>query len=220
MNDVRDSWRTERLNAAVYDSVVERRRIARVGGRLLWGTDTRLLFAAIDRLGEIPDGSDVLDLPCGGGLALRGLRPGQSIRYVAADISPFMLERARGRADKLGLEWVEFAEADALELPFASGEFDLCVSFNGLHCLPEQAPALGEMGRVLRPGGELRGTCVVAGAGGRQDRAIAGMKRISAFGEVSSALELTGLLGQAGFTGVEVEADGALAHFSARRPTS
>ena len=43
----------------------------------------------------VSDGSAVLDIPCGGGLAMRGVRNGQRLRYVAADISPDMLDRAR-----------------------------------------------------------------------------------------------------------------------------
>ena len=48
----------------------------------------------IARLAEAPDGTVILDVPCGGGVAFRGLRPGQRVRYVAADLSPVMLGRA------------------------------------------------------------------------------------------------------------------------------
>jgi SAM-dependent methyltransferase len=98
--DVREQWREGRINAALYDEVVERERLARVFGALLWGTDAGRLFRDIALLGEVPDGSAILDVPCGGGLALRGLRPGQAVRYVAADLSPVMLDRARGQAER------------------------------------------------------------------------------------------------------------------------
>ena len=52
-----------------------------------------MLYAAAAEIGTLPAGSRVLDVPCGGGVALRGLVPGQGIEYVAADIAPTMLER-------------------------------------------------------------------------------------------------------------------------------
>jgi SAM-dependent methyltransferase len=88
-------WAGSRLSARVYDFAAEREWLARPAGALLWGTDTRLLYATVRTIGAMPAGSAVLDVPCGGGLALRGMRPGQKLRYVAADISPVMLARTR-----------------------------------------------------------------------------------------------------------------------------
>ena len=172
MADVRETWSARtagRLGGAAYDFAVEREWLARPAGLALWGTDTRLLFESIRAVGELPDGSAVLDVPCGGGLALRGLRDGQQVRYVAADISPDMLARARQRASAMGRDDVEFAEADIERMPFGDGEFDLCVCFNGLHCLPDPAAAVAEIARCLAPGGRLIGDAVVRGAGARQD---------------------------------------------------
>src|SRR5882724_10329919 len=98
MADVRNTWSDRivgRLGGGAYDYVVEREWLARPGGLALWGTDTRLLFENIRTLGELPDGSAVLDVPCGEGVALRGLQKNQQVRYVAADISVDMLARAR-----------------------------------------------------------------------------------------------------------------------------
>src|SRR3954470_3593443 len=85
------AWEAGHPWASVYDFFVERESLARVAGLVGFGTDTRLLYSAIDSIRELPDGSVVLDIPTGGGVALRGLRPGQQIRYVAADIAPEML---------------------------------------------------------------------------------------------------------------------------------
>jgi SAM-dependent methyltransferase len=139
--------RLGRLCGAVYDAAVEREWLARPAGRLLWGTDTRLLYAAIRAIGELPDGSAVLDVPCGGGVALRGLRPG--LRYVGADVAPGMLARARRASARCGVE-VELVAADAARLSLAGDEFDLCVSFNGLHCLPDPAAAVRELARCVQ----------------------------------------------------------------------
>ena len=111
MADVAANWagRGGRFAGGLYDFGVEREVLARPAGLLMWGTDTRLLFDSIRRIGDLPDGTAVLDIPCGGGLALRGLRHGRRLRYVAADISADMLARAQRRAarlaEALGLAW-------------------------------------------------------------------------------------------------------------------
>ena len=185
MADLRENWSARtvgRLGGAVYDFAVKREWLARPAGLALWGTDTRLLFDSIRTVGELPDGSAVLDIPCGGGPALRGLRQGQHVRYVAADISPDMLARARRQASALGRDDIEFAEADIERMPFGDGEFDLCLCFNGLHCLPDPAAAVREIARCLTPGGRLVGDAVVRGAGSRQDLVIAACRRAGLFG--------------------------------------
>ena len=120
----------------------------------------------------------ILDVPCGGGVAFRGLRPGQRVRYVAADLSPLMLGRARAEAKRRDLHQIEFTEADVEALPFKDASFDLCVSCTGLHCFPDPA-AVSEIARVLRPGGVLRGTTLVrrGAASGRVRAPLSGRRR-------------------------------------------
>jgi len=217
--DVREQWREGRINAALYDEVVERERLARIFGALLWSTDTGRLFRQIALLGEVSDGSAILDVPCGGGLALRGLRPEQAIRYVAVDLSPVMLARARGQAERRGLERVELVEADVESLPFEDAEFELCISYNSLHCFPDPAAALAEMVRVLRPGGTLRGTTVVNGAGWRHDAIIRAMQQAGTFGPGGTVAEYRQWLAQTGLAEVEVSRDGAIAFLNGLRPS-
>ena len=85
-------WGDDPLWATFYDWTVEH---PQAGGALEAGigSDLRRLYAAAAEIGRQPAGSSVLDVPCGGGVALRGLRPGQGVRYVAADISQAMLDR-------------------------------------------------------------------------------------------------------------------------------
>src|SRR3954465_11227681 len=145
------AWQAGHPWSSVYDFFVERETLARVAGRLAFGTDTRLLYRAIDAVRELPDGSAVLDIPTGGGVALRGLRPGQRIRYVAADISPEMLARTKRVADDRGLDQGEGQSGDVERLPFEDGEFDLVQSFAGLHVLPNPRLAVLEIARVMKP---------------------------------------------------------------------
>jgi SAM-dependent methyltransferase len=198
-----------------YDFVVEHEWLARPGGHMLWGTDTRMLYDSFRTIGELPEGSAVLDVPCGGGVALRGLRPGQSLRYVAADISTDMLDRARARAATLGRDDIEFVEADIERMPFEDNEFDLCVSFNGLHCLPDPAAAVREIARCVKPGGRLVGDSLVRGVGLRQDLVIGFLRRAGVFGVGGTLDELRGWLTDANLTVDRLEHSGAIAHFTA-----
>jgi ubiquinone/menaquinone biosynthesis C-methylase UbiE len=186
-------------------------------GRLAWGTDTSHLYERIALIGEMPDGSAVLDVPCGGGLAFRGLRPGQDVRYVAADLSPGMLRRARRVAASRGLGQVEFVEADVAALPFEDASFDLCVCFNSIHCFDEPQQALQEIARCLRPEARLLGDAAVRGAGRRYDRLIELYRRRGIFGPVGTREDLARWLEAAGLRDVTVEPSGAVAYFGARR---
>lgn len=217
MADAREHWKRGRVSAIAYDSIVEREGPARVFGRAIWGSDTRRLFADIARLGGAPAGSAILDVPCGGGLAFRALRPEQDVRYVAADLSKVMLERAANEAERRGLGWIEFAEADVEALPFDSESFDLCISYNSLHCFPDPPAALAEMARVLKPGGELRATSVVRGSGMRQDMFIRANQRAGTFGRVGTFAELRSWVKGAGFGASELSRDGGLAYIGATR---
>src|SRR5690349_16820876 len=104
------------------DPLGQRLMRARPRARLVWGASLNPFYRAIDALGRLPDGTRVLDLPCGGGAAFRGVRPWQKLDYVAADPSPGMLERARARAEWVGLD-PEFVQVDVASLPFADASF-------------------------------------------------------------------------------------------------
>jgi SAM-dependent methyltransferase len=217
MTDVTERWRTERVMAAMYDAGVKHDRVAMIGAWAMWGADMRRMFADVARLADAPAGTSILDIPCGGGFALRVLRPGQPVRYVAADISPYMVERAREVARRTRTQdAIKFVEADVTALQFDDDTFDLCVTYNGLHCLPDPGAALAELTRVLRPGGTLRGTSCVTGRGTRQDALIAMLRRAGVFGNASRPGQIEAWLRGFGFDVVTVEHSGAVELFEAR----
>jgi ubiquinone/menaquinone biosynthesis C-methylase UbiE len=219
MSDVTERWRSERVIAAMYDAGVKHDRVATVGAWAMWGADMRRMFADVARLADTPAGASVLDIPCGGGFAFRGLRRGQAVQYVAADISPYMLGQARREAARRGVQdAIEFVEADVTALQFADNSFDLCVTYNGLHCLPDPRAALGELTRVLRPGGTLRGTSCVTGCGPRKDALIAMLRRAGVFGNTPHAGEIETRLREFGLDVVSLERSGAIEFFEARLP--
>src|SRR4051794_33081434 len=212
------AWEAGHPWASVYDFFVERETLARVAGLVGFGTDTRLLYRAIDSIRELPDGSAVLDIPVGGGVALRGLRPGQEIRYVAADISPEMLARTQRVADERGLSQVEVVSADVENLPFVDGEFDLVQSFAGLHCFPNPRKAVLEIARVVKPGAKFTGSVFLTGAGLRYQPAIVGGRLSGVMGPSGTRADLDAWLHDAGLQDVQIKLSGAIAYFTATKP--
>ncbi len=215
--NVSDVWRRDPPWAAIYSSGVGNEPLARVVGRIFWGTDVGLLYRAASVIGEQPDGAAVLDVPCGGGVALRGLRPEQRVRYVAADISEAMLERTRREAERRDLRQVELRRADVEELPFADGEVDLCVSFTGLHCFPHPQRAIGELSRVVRPGGRLSASAVLTDGGLRFEPMLAAGRAARLMGPSLSGSQAARWLRDAGFEDVRLVRSGALGYLTARR---
>jgi demethylmenaquinone methyltransferase / 2-methoxy-6-polyprenyl-1,4-benzoquinol methylase len=116
----------------------------------LWWRRAARTFAHILRR---PDAS-ILDLCCGTGdmtFALhRQARPSQP-RILGADFSHAMLQLASLKSKGTNLRWLE---ADALQLPFASEQFDLITAAFGFRNLTDYDAGLREIARLLRPGGE------------------------------------------------------------------
>lgn len=108
-----------------------------------------LLAALLEAAGVAPDGTRrVLDLGCGTGLSGVALKPFAK-RMVGLDLSPRMLEQARGRGIYAALE-----EADLLEwLPRHRAAFDLVAAADVLNYLGDLAPALRAIAGALAPGG-------------------------------------------------------------------
>ncbi|MFD6950777.1 methyltransferase type 11 [Nocardiopsis sp. TSRI0078] len=76
------------------------------------------------------------------------------VRLTAIDLSPEMLDRARSRAEGLGMA-ARFLEGDAQALDFPDQSFDTVVCTLAMCAVPDQHRALAEMYRVLVPGGRL-----------------------------------------------------------------
>lgn len=146
---------------ALYDFYIERPTLMRMIGRVVWGIDASVLYECMAPIAEAEDAT-ILDVPCGGGVALRMLRPEQNVRYVAADIDAKMLARAKRRAERRRLGQVEVVRADMLSLPFDDEEADLVVCLSGLHMVDDSERAVRELVRCLKPGGRLVGTSFVA----------------------------------------------------------
>jgi SAM-dependent methyltransferase len=200
---------------AAYSAYMERPRWSRTVGRLIWGGDTGAYYESMSAVAEVPAGGTIVDCPCGAGPALRALRPDAGVSYVAADLSPSMLRRARERARARGLEEIEFVEAEAGDLPLADSSADLFLSYWGLHCFPDPEAAIEEIGRVLKPGGRLVGASFVRGPSLRQRL----MLRPSSgdFGPMCTERELLGWLEGAGLRPTDTGRSGLYMFFEANR---
>lgn len=99
-------------------------------------------------------GMQVLDIASGTGEPAISLaiRVGPEGHVAALDLSGDLLEIAKKRAQQRGLTNISFHPADAHELPFADGSFDLASCRFGVMFFADVARALREVHRVLRPG--------------------------------------------------------------------
>jgi SAM-dependent methyltransferase len=102
-------------------------------------------------------GQRVLDLACGTGtlaVALKRLHP--RVEVVGVDGDPAILRRARAKAARAGVE-ITFDEGLSFDLPYTDGSFDHVLSSLFFHHLTRENKfrTLDEVGRVLKPGGEL-----------------------------------------------------------------
>ena len=114
--------------------------------RVAWD---RILDLVVPRRGAL----DALDAGCGTGFLSFELTA-RGHRVTGIDFAPAMLAEARRKAAERNVS-VRFEEADAEQLPFAPGSFDLVISRHVLWTLPHPEAAIDEWVRVLRPGGRL-----------------------------------------------------------------
>jgi len=196
-----------------YSYWMERPWLARLVGLALWGGDPKPYYDSMRAIGELPEGAVVADAPCGAGAAFVALSPRQRLRYLALDLSPLMLERARQRARAFGLDQIELVEGDAERIPLENGSVDLFLSYWGLHCMPHPDAAVREIARCLRRGGRVVGAMICRGPSLRQRLFL--RPGTGGFGPGGSVDDLARWLAAAGLAKTRLEVSGAFAYFEA-----
>jgi SAM-dependent methyltransferase len=107
------------------------------------------------RLRELdpPEIHDVLELGCGTGAVSAYLAEQHRMNVVGTDFDPDQI--ALARASHPESDRLRFRVEDAARLSFADDSFDLVLSQNVFHHVPDWRRAAAEVARVLRPGGRL-----------------------------------------------------------------
>ena len=196
-----------------YDTGVNTRGLARLAARLEWGTDIDRMYRMMDEGLRVASGQVVLDVPVGGGTTFAEGAPELHGLLVGVDLSPVMLARAARRRRARGLEGkVLLARGDATRLPLAAASVDTVLCFNGLHVIPDKEAAMAEFHRILKPGGRLLGTVLVAD-GPAPFNAIVGLERLASFFVPATVRELRSLAEHAGFSRWDQDREGALLYF-------
>lgn len=149
-------------------------------------------------------GEVVLDLGSGGGFDcfLAAPQVGQNGRVIGVDMTPEMITRARRNADEGGYDNVEFRLGEIEHLPVADASIDAVISNCVINLSPDKRSVFSETYRVLKPGGRLAVSDVVAFAEMpeeiRQDMAL----YTGCMAGASMVSELEDMLRTTGFTSI------------------
>ncbi|MFC1922789.1 arsenite methyltransferase [Chloroflexota bacterium] len=108
-------------------------------------------------LAELQPGEVVLDLGSGGGLDcfLAARQVGEDGYVIGLDMTPEMLDRATGAAQRMGFENVEFRQGLLEEMPVEEDKVDVIVSNCVINLSPDKPKVFAEMFRTLKPGGRV-----------------------------------------------------------------
>ena len=187
--------------------------------RLAGGTDPAAETGQlIEWLGPTPSAT-VLDLACGPGNTTRQLAAGiEGASVVGLDLSVPMLEEAV-RATPVSSS-IGFARVDAHTLPISDASVDVAHCAAALYLFADPAAVIGEVARVVRPGGRFVGMTLVAplqplgGVGRQAEQAFARLSGLRYLG----ARELEGMCSAAGLRGFSTRSQGGALLFVAEKP--
>ncbi|MDJ0871450.1 MAG: arsenite methyltransferase [Gammaproteobacteria bacterium] len=185
---------------------------------------TRLGYGE-QELADVPEGAD-MGLGCGNPRAIAALKPGEVVldlgsgggldcflaarevgdggRVIGVDMTPDMVSKARNNAALGGYANVAFRLGEIEHLPVADGSVDVIISNCVINLSPDKAQVFREAYRVLRHGGRLAISDVVATAALpgplKNDPALYS----GCMAGASLIAELTGIIAEAGFSAVRI----------------
>ena len=177
-------------------------------------------------MSSLPEGAD-LGLGCGNPQAIAALRPGQTVldlgsgggidcflaarqvggagAVIGVDMTPEMIDRARRGARDADVRNVEFRLGEIEHLPVADATVDVILSNCVINLSPDKPAVFREAFRVLKPGGRLAISDIVATASlpeaVRRDMEL----HVGCIAGAATTDELRSMLADAGFTEIRIE---------------
>src|SRR3990172_12844364 len=108
-------------------------------------------------IADLQEGETVLDLGSGAGFDafLSSMKVGPKGSVIGVDMTPDMVGKAKGNAERLGLKNVEFRLGEIEHLPLGDASVDVIISNCVINLSPDKQAVFNEAFRVLRPGGRF-----------------------------------------------------------------
>jgi len=158
-------------------------------------------------IASLTAGEVVLDLGSGGGFDcfLAAKAVGHSGQVIGVDMTPEMISKARANAEKSGLNHVEFRLGEIEALPVADETVDVVMSNCVINLSPEKPRVFQEVFRVLKRGGRLAISDVVATAPLPEELKKDIELHAGCISGAALITELESMLEAAGFTNIQIK---------------
>ncbi|MGD9228507.1 MAG: arsenite methyltransferase [Desulfobacterales bacterium] len=160
-------------------------------------------------LASLKPGETVVDLGSGGGFDcfLAAKQVGETGQVIGVDMTPEMITKARINAEKMGTKNVEFRLGEIEHLPVADNSADLIMSNCVINLSPDKLSVYRESYRILKPGGRLSISDVLATAK-LPDEVQKNLALVAAcVGGAATFEDTEKILKEAGFQNIKIEAN-------------